>query len=184
MKTITLLDPAFSWTRESNASIEAAKSSVSWSCLEGSDYWRLTASGLIAHNGHACVVPVERGFSLAGNFSSSLRFQYDQAGLIAIKTREEWFKGSFELDGQIYVGGVHTRGTSDWSRAPAPTLGSLRLERQDGTLMLSWRLQHGEWSMIRQLTLEGSLLLGYYSAAPLGSGFRTTLSDFHLEIEE
>ncbi len=184
MKSLGLRDPAWLWTRESHPVVDAKKGTVTWSCVQGSDYWRLTASGVVAHNGHSRVIPVEGDFSLEGDFSAELAVQYDQVGLIVIKSPTEWFKASFELDGQIYVGGVHTRETSDWSLAPATFPGGLMLVRRSEVVELSWRPQGGEWAKLRQLTLGGPASAGFYSASPLGPGFQASVAGLRFSLEE
>ena len=184
MAIIGLNHAGWSWSRDSQPSMESEDGACSWNCVNGSDYWRLTESGGIAHNGHACLFPADGDFSIEGHFSAPLEARYDQLGLIVLKNETHWFKGGFELDGRIYVGGVHTRGTSDWAFAPASLPGGLKLSRQANTLEMFWRSSAGEWARIRQLTLEGPVQAGFYSAAPLGPGMRSRVSGLRLDVTE
>ena len=183
MRMVDLSDPGWSWTRKSQARFNPGEDSIIWSCVGGSDYWRLTASGVIAHNGHARTFPVEGDFSLEGLFSAPLASRYDQVGLVIISNPSQWFKASFEVDGQTLVGGVYTRETSDWSLAPATLPGALRVVRSSATVELSWRPSQGAWARLRQFSLEGLVSVGVYSASPLGPGFQAGVSGFRLSVQ-
>lgn len=176
LEPILLASAAWSWSRESEAEVDPSAAAVRWSCRKGSDYWRITASGTTVHNGHACTVPVPGDFSIEGELSAKLACQYDQLGFVAIENESHWLKAGLELDGRIHAGAVHTRETSDWSLQPATLPAQIRLRRNSGTIEVSYRPAGGEWTMIRQLTLEGTLSVGFYAAAPLGPGFRASVS--------
>ena len=182
MTEIDLNAAEWSWSRETEANVDAKGSEASWRCSPQSDYWRKTLSGVVIHNGHACTVNTADDFTIEGEFSADLSTQYDQVGFIVIRDEETWFKCGFEREGRLWVGGVHTKDFSDWSLQPADSLGALRVSRAEGTLEVHRRAADGEWLMMRQLTLEGGVSVGYFSAAPVGEGFRSSLSEFQLTL--
>lgn len=185
MKRIDLTDPSWSWSRESNPEIDAKAAAAQWSCEKGSDYWRLTESGAVVHNGHACTVQVDGDFSIEGRFAADLATQYDQLGLVALKNETQWLKAGLELEGQIYVGAVHTRETSDWSFQPASVPGEVRIQRRSGTVTVAYRPPGtSDWAMIRQLSLEGQVSVGFYGASPLGPGFRAAVTGLVFEADQ
>jgi regulation of enolase protein 1 (concanavalin A-like superfamily) len=171
---IPLDDQGWNWTRDSKGSVDALGQTVYWSCQTGSDYWRLTASGIIADNGHAYCYDILGDFRLEATFAASLDVRYDQVGLIALKSPAEWFKCNYERDGDLCVGGVLTRGTSNWSRAPAAGTACLALVRSGDTVEALMRMPASEWSMLRQFTMVDRLSVGIYSASPAGRGFAAT----------
>ncbi|MET0450568.1 MAG: DUF1349 domain-containing protein [Mycobacterium sp.] len=172
----------WTWTRATASSVDAAAKTVSWNCEPGSDYWRTTASGVVSHNGHALLHPADGDFALSAEFAAPLSERYDQCGLILIENETKWFKTSFERDGDIFVGGVATSGTSDWSRSPTDRLTSLKVVRQGTTVEVYVHEAEAIWSLIRQLTMAGHLQVGLYSAAPTGAGFVTCASDVELSL--
>lgn len=176
------LDEGWTWTRESAPRIDPSAGTVSWQCSHGSDYWRLTASGIEAHNGHSLVHEVGGDFVVSARFSADLRERYDQCGLIVMKDQSEWLKTSFEMDGDLCVGAVNTRGTSDWSRSATDRLTALRIQRAGDAVEVSALRSDGRWDLIRHLTFGGPLLAGLYSAAPSGPGFVTTATEVELTL--
>ena len=184
LKQLDLANPAWSWSRDSEPEIDAAAAAAAWSCVKGSDYWRLTESGSVVHNGHSCTVPVSGDFSIEGLFSADLSSRYDQLGLVAIGDASHWLKAGLELDGQVYAGAVHTRETSDWSLQPAGVPAEMKLARHSGTIEVSYRPgADSPWALIRQLTLEGPVALGFYAAAPTGPGFRARVTGLKLQVD-
>lgn len=179
MRAMSLTE-GWKWTRESASAIDPPTRTVSWRCEHGSDYWRLTASRIVTHNGHSFLHEARGDFSLSASFSAKLSERYDQCGLILIKDELEWLKTSFEMDGRLCVGAVNTRGTSDWSRSLTDRLTALRVQREGDAVEVSTLGADGEWAMIRHLTIEDPLQVGLYSAAPIGAGFTTIATEVEL----
>jgi regulation of enolase protein 1 (concanavalin A-like superfamily) len=171
------------WTREPAAWTPGGPNALAWTCAPDSDFWRETHSGAIKHDGHGYVTGVEGDFAVQGSFAAQLGARYDQLGLIAIADERRWVKTGVELDGELLIGAVHTKGHSDWSCGPGSLPVDLRMERRDGTVEISCRPPgDGAWRMIRQLYLEWPLAVGPYSCAPTGTGFEAKVTGLTLEL--
>jgi regulation of enolase protein 1 (concanavalin A-like superfamily) len=156
-------------------SFEADGDSLSWRCVGGSDFWRVTESGIAKHDGQSFVVPVEGDFRLEGLVDAELGERYDQVGLFVQASEERWLKLGAELDGGLWLSAVHTRTESDWSREPLTGLPvRLAVERHADTVTCSSEVE-GSLRMFRQLHLPGPVSVGPYSCAPLGSGFDASI---------
>jgi regulation of enolase protein 1 (concanavalin A-like superfamily) len=171
------------WTRPTAAEVDLEGGSVTLTAEHGSDYWRHTASGVIAHNGHAFVTRAGGDVDLSARFDAELATQYDQIGLIALGKETDWYKTSYELDGALCVGGVRTRQDSDWSRADVDMLGWLRVVRTADVVESFVRhTDDGPWQMIRQFRMPGVLDVGIYAAAPSGPGFTARATGIRLRL--
>jgi regulation of enolase protein 1 (concanavalin A-like superfamily) len=165
----------WSWTAEP-VSFAADGDSLSWRCVGGSDFWRVTESGIAKHDGQALLVPVEGDFRVEGEVDAQLGERYDQAGLFVRASEERWLKLGAELDGGLWLSAVHTRTESDWSREPLAALPvRLAVERHADTVTCSSEVDGGGLRMFRQLHLPGTVSVGPYSCAPLGSGFDASI---------
>jgi regulation of enolase protein 1 (concanavalin A-like superfamily) len=144
-------------------------------CSGESDFWRHTDTGHVQHDGNVFGCDFPADFSIEVRLEADLSSAYDQLGVIAIASEEMWLKASVELDGPLWLGAVHTRGHSDWSREPIEALpATIRLARVGGTVTVS--VQEGDsWRLIRLLTLEGGLFVGPYACAPSGTGFEARI---------
>jgi len=171
----------WSWTREPPDWSVSGPGKLVWTCASRSDFWRRTESGEVNHNGHVYTTPVEGDFVIEGHFEADFGTRYDQVGLMALASEEIWVKAGTELERELLVGAVHTQGHSDWSFGPGSVPAGVRMERRAGTLEISWRPQGQDWRSIRQLHVDGPLVVGPYSCAPLGPGFEARLSDFRLQ---
>jgi regulation of enolase protein 1 (concanavalin A-like superfamily) len=162
-----------SWTAEPVSST-LDDESMTWRCRGGTDFWRVTESGIVKHDGHALLVPVDGDFRLEGIVAGDLVERYDQVGLFVQATEERWIKLGAELDGGLWLSAVHTRGESDWSREPLAGLPvRLAVERHADTIACSSEVD-GSLRMFRQLHLPGPVSVGPYSCAPLGAGFEAS----------
>ncbi|MBS1844994.1 MAG: DUF1349 domain-containing protein [Actinobacteria bacterium] len=177
---VGLTSKEWSWTNEPKDWQVVGDDALAWHCLPGSDFWRLTESGVVRHNGQAFVAEVEGDFTIEGQIEADLRQQYDQAGLFALADEERWLKAGAEWEGGLLVGAVHTQGSSDWSMAPGSLPVGLRMRRRQDTVDVAVKDDGGSWQMIRQLSLPGPVSVGPYSCAPAGDGFETRLSEFLL----
>jgi regulation of enolase protein 1 (concanavalin A-like superfamily) len=164
----------WSWTVEPD-SFELGDDSLSWRCRGGSDFWRITESGIAKHDGQAFLV--QGDFRLEGVVDAELAERYDQVGLFLQADEERWLKLGAELDGGLWLGAVHTRAESDWSREPMTALPvRLAVERHADTVACSSEVDGG-LRMFRQLHLPGPVSVGPYSCAPLGRGFDASIRD-------
>lgn len=175
---------SWTWTRATESVVDLTRGTASFVAVHGSDYWRLTASGITVHTGHSLVTPVTGDFDLSARFRATFRSRYDQVGLVVLGSETDWYKSSYELDGDLCVGGVRTRDDSDWSRALVPDLGFLRVVRQGDVVESFSRVDAPDhsWHMIRQFRMEGAADVGVYAAAPLGDGFRVDVSEISLSV--
>ena len=171
------------WTRVTESDVDLDAGVVTLTTTHGSDYWRHTASGVVAHNGHALVARAGGDVDLSARFDADLATQYDQVGLLVLSNETDWYKTSYELDGTLCVGGVRTRHDSDWSRSDVDGLGWLRVVRH-GDVVESFvrHTDDGEWRMIRQFRMPGVLDVDVYAAAPSGPGFPARASEISLRI--
>jgi regulation of enolase protein 1 (concanavalin A-like superfamily) len=148
--------------------------SLTWRCSGGTDFWRVTESGIVKHDGQTFLVPVEGDFRLEALVEGALAERYDQVGLFVQASEERWVKLGAELDDGLWLGAVHTRGESDWSREPLAALPvRLAVERHADTIACSSEVD-GAWRMFRQLHLAGPVSVGPYSCAPVGGGFEAS----------
>jgi regulation of enolase protein 1 (concanavalin A-like superfamily) len=170
----------WSWTDAPSEWEATGPDSLTWKCLPESDFWRLTASGVIRHNGQAFVTQVDGDFTMEGRLDADLGVQYDQTGFIVLASEDRWVKAGAEWENELLIGAVHTGGYSDWSMSPGSLPVGLRIRRQGDTLEVAVRVDDGGWTMIRQLNFPGVVSVGPYSCAPVGEGFETRLSDFAL----
>src|SRR5262245_22635730 len=111
----------WSWLAEP-ASYTLDGDSLAWRCRGGSDFWRVTESGIAKHDGQAFLAPVEGDFRLEGVVDAELGERYDQVGLFVVASEERWLKLGAERDGGLWLSAVHTRAESDWSREPLAAL--------------------------------------------------------------
>jgi len=172
----------WSWTRSPVHVDGPSATAMSWLCGPDSDLWRLTAGGPIKHDAYAYVHGVATDFVLEGEFDARLASRYDQLGFVVWGGEQRWLKTGFELDGgEVLVGAVHTASHSDWSCSASALPGAIRVRRSGGTVEVSSREGRHSWRMIRQLFLDGPVSVGPYSAAPLGPGFRASLTGFAMQ---
>jgi regulation of enolase protein 1 (concanavalin A-like superfamily) len=154
-----------------------------WSCSPGSDFWRLTASDIVKYDGSAYVTRIEADFAMSGRLEAKLEARYDQVGMLVSAAEDHWVKAGAEWEGELLVGAVHTRGHSDWSMGPGTLPLNLRIERRAGVLEVCARGDEDDWRVIRQLALDGPVLVGPYSCAPAGPGFQAELTAFSLDVD-
>jgi len=174
----------WSWVREPGSVETRGPRIMTWRSVHDSDFWRLTAGGYVKHDGNALVTRVSGDFCVQASFDAKLETRYDQLGLVVLADESRWLKAGYELEGgEIWKGAVHTNEYSDWSCEPAALPAAVRVARNDGTIVVSSPDAQGEWRMLRQLFLDGDVAVGPYSAAPLGPGFTTRMTDFVLRAD-
>ncbi len=84
----------------------------------GSDFWRLTGTGVVRDNGHLFGTSLTGDFTITATFSGEYAAQYDQAGVGLFIDDENWIKAGIELyEGKRQASTVVTRGFSDWNLA-------------------------------------------------------------------
>jgi regulation of enolase protein 1 (concanavalin A-like superfamily) len=159
---------------------EPAAGGITWQVTGGTDFWRETAGHASRHDGDALLAPADGDVVLELTIDGDLDARFDQVGFIAIADERSWLKAGVELDGRPWLGAVHTRGHSDWSREPFSATGAtLRLRRAGATVELDvW--DGDAWRMFRQLDLAGPLRVGPYACAPAGPGFAARVRDLRL----
>jgi uncharacterized protein len=161
---------AWSWTREPAAWTSGADA-LTWRCAGHSDYWRTTDGLPPVHDGCSYLTPVDADFTLELLVEGDFAERYDQAGLMVLASEERWLKAGIEVDGELWLSAVHTRGESDWSREHwGVAQARLRAVRHAGTIELFVE-QHGAWRVFRTLFFDGPVGVGPYSCAPRGDGF-------------
>jgi len=169
------VERAWSWTREPTA-WGPDGDAVTWRCAGQTDYWRTTEGLPPVHDGCSYLTPVEADFSLDMLVEGDFAERYDQAGLMVMASEEQWLKAGIELDGELWLSAVHTRGESDWSRERwGAAQARLRAVRHAGTIEVSVE-QDGAWRIFRTLFFEGPVAVGLYSCAPRGGGFEARAS--------
>lgn len=110
--------------------------------------------------------------------------QFDQAGVLVRADEHHWVKAGVEVsDGRPQIGAVATRGTSDWSVAPAPPEWegkevTVRVSRTGGALVIRARVAGGPWQLVRVCPepSDGLLLAGPYLCAPTREGLVVTFT--------
>lgn len=150
------------------------------------DFWRKTHYGFIRDNGHFAYVRHKGDFSAEVNVSGDYRDQYDQAGLMLRHDDKRWLKCGIELvDGIHYASAVITDDYSDWSVAPlagAPQSVTVRLSREDQTVMIHFSIDGGPERLIRvaRLPMDEEVQIGMMCASPEGSGVTAVFRDFQV----
>jgi regulation of enolase protein 1 (concanavalin A-like superfamily) len=160
----------FRWLNEP-PSWDVTERRLNLRCSARSDFWRYTDTGHVQHDGNVFGHDCPSDFAIEARLAANLATAYDQLGVIAIQSEERWLKASVELDQMLWLGAVHTRSRSDWSREPLQTLPvTIRLARTGDTFKVSLK-ENGSWRLCRLLSLDGELFVGPYACAPSGEGF-------------
>jgi regulation of enolase protein 1 (concanavalin A-like superfamily) len=152
----------------------------------GTDFWRLTHSGIIRDNGHFYYQSHEGDFLAQVKFSGQYASLYDQAGLMVRVDEDHWLKCGVEfLDGVQHASAVVTREYSDWSFVALPDNPAslwLRVKRQGITLEVYYSLDGEHYQLLRQAYLSHApiMQIGLLCASPEGPGFPVTFENFTL----
>lgn len=154
----------------------------------GTDFWQRTHYGFRADSGHLLCAEAGGGFTMETRVRFAPLHQYDQAGLMARVSADEWLKVSVEYEpsGPARLGAVVTRaGFSDWSTQDFPRECreiELRVDREGATFLAYWRLPGGAWTQLRVAPLAAgpAVRAGVYACSPKGGGFMAEFA--HLRI--
>jgi uncharacterized protein len=175
-----LLSRSWSWTREPT-SWSLDDGALTWRCPGRTDYWRRTEGLPPVHNGCSFLTGVAGDFELELLVEGTFADRYDQVGLMVLSTEERWLKAGIELDGELWLSAVHTRGESDWSREGwSAWQVRLRAARREGTIEVSVQ-NDDEWRVFRTLYLDAPVAVGPYSCAPKGDGFEARASALRVD---
>jgi regulation of enolase protein 1 (concanavalin A-like superfamily) len=148
------------------------------------DFWRKTHSGATNDNGHFYFQPVRGDFAADVRFTANYHALYDQAGLMVRLDEKTWMKCGIELfNGVPCASVVVTHDFSDWSVVPlaeTPPVLWLRVTRHGSTIEVSYSLDGGAYTMLRQayLTEAETVRVGVMVCAPTGEGFTATFEGF------
>jgi regulation of enolase protein 1 (concanavalin A-like superfamily) len=150
----------------------------------GTDFWQRTHYGFRNDNGHLYHAELGGDFDLRVRVIYRPVHQYDQAGLMAYFSPDNWIKCSVEgeIDEPFRLGAVVTRdGYSDWSTQ------DLDADRVDVEFRLArtghdftaWSRQAGveRWTQMRLAHLPGGAAkAGLYACSPKEAGFSARFS--------
>jgi regulation of enolase protein 1 (concanavalin A-like superfamily) len=155
----------------------------------GTDFWRVTHSGALNHNGHFLGLPVQGDFTARLAVRGEYRAEYDQAGLMLLGDEATWLKTGIELVGQVHRASVVvTRDSSDWSfmEAPNPAEMWFRVTRHGDTIEVSISGDGITYAAVRQCTFRPRpAQVGPYCCSPMdGAGFAVMFSHFELSTPE
>jgi regulation of enolase protein 1 (concanavalin A-like superfamily) len=162
------------WSRVPPSSLALGPDTIAWTCSATSDFWNETGGVPGVHDGNALLAPIDDGdFDLRVSAAGLPTSAYDQFGVFLKQNDVRWIKAGVEFDQALWLSVVATDRVSDWSRERyASSSISVRVTRVDGTVRV-FVADCGDWRMIRELMLAGSLSVGIYSCSPKGEGFPT-----------
>lgn len=152
----------------------------------GSDFWRVTHSGLVRDSGHFYSQLVHGDAVAEVRVRGSYSDQYDHAGLMLRLDERTWVKCGVELvDGVQQVSAVVTREFSDWSVRPLPEAPDelfLRLTRRGDTVEIFYAFSGSPLTLLRQAYMPpgAPARLGVMAASPEGGGFDVSFHDLRL----
>jgi uncharacterized protein len=150
------------------------------------DFWRKTHYGFVRDSGHFYYEKVSGDFEVETEFRGKYETLYDQAGIMVRLDETTWVKSGVEFVDKVHqVSAVVTRDFSDWSVIPLhnyPGFLRLRLKREGGTVIIEYRVDDGQWIMLRTayLSTARELEVGRMVAAPDGPGFEAEFTGFRL----
>ena len=159
--------------------------------VHGSDLWRTTAYGFVHDSGHALLLPLPDGTAAEVCFVVDYGEQFDQAGLLVRADAHSWIKAGVEVsDGELQVGAVVTRETSDWSLSPVPHWAgrevTMRASRSGDALTIRARVDTEPWQLVRvaPIAVDARLQVGPYCCAPTRSGLVVRFRAARLETAD
>lgn len=151
----------------------------------GSDFWRTTSYGFVHDDGHALLADFPVGGAVEVSFVVDFAELYDQAGVLVRVDEENWTKAGVEVsDGVPQLGGVVTRGTSDWSLAPVPDWAghevTVRVSRAGDALTVRARRDDEPWRLVRLAPLapDARATAGPFCCSPLHDGLVVRFTRF------
>lgn len=181
-----------SWSNEP-ASVTPDGDELIVEAVEGSDAWRRTAYGFTHDSEHALLQELPAGSAVEVEFdATSLREQFDQAGVFLFADAEHWVKAGLERsDGVLGTGAVVTVGRSDWSVGAVPEWSeqrvTVRVSRlQDAVVVRARSAQEREFRLLRvaPFPVERPLRAGPFLAAPSRPGLRVRFTAWRLDAED
>lgn len=151
----------------------------------GTDFWRVTHSGALNHNGHFLGLPVQGDFTASLAVRGEYCTEYDQAGLMLLGDETTWLKTGVEMVGNEHRASVVvTRDSSDWSfmKAPNPAEMWFHVTRHGDTVEVAISSDGNVYTPVRQCTFRPRpAQVGPYCCSPMdGAGFAVTFS--HVEL--
>ena len=149
------------------------------------DFWQETFYGFQRDSGHAYLRPVSGDFTGSATITGVYETLYDQAGVMLRLNERNWIKCGIEYtDGLMHFSVVVTRGVSDWSVIPLPSISPsaplfVRLTRHDTAVRVQFRLEeHAPWQMARLCPFSAEdAEFGITACSPERGGFEATFSD-------
>ena len=161
----------FSWVNDPVEGGVASDGTLRWATRPQSDFWHHTGGVAGADDGDAFLVPVEGDFRATMSLRLQAGDQYDQCGVMVRADARHWVKAGIEVDGERWLSVVETRGTSDWSRQRWSSDEVDLVVSRDGDTLAVAAVMGTDVVHVRQLVLDGPVLVGPYSCAPKGDGF-------------
>lgn len=150
----------------------------------GTDFWRITNSGVIRDNGHFYFEKVSGDFTALVRVHPEFKSLYDQLGLMVRVGPMHWMKCGLEfVEGIKYASVVVTRDQSDWSVRDV-TAGAaqlwFRVRREGGTLLVAYSEDGAQFHLLREayLSTADDLDVGIMCASPEGDGFTARFDGF------
>lgn len=151
---------------------------------EGSDFWRTTSYDFVHDDGHGLLIDFPDEHAVEVSFVLDYSGTFDQAGVLVRAAEDAWTKAGVEFsDGAPQLGGVVTRGVSDWSTAPVPEWAgreiTIRASRSGDALTVRARAD-GPWRLVRLAPLGPARQwrAGPFCCAPMRSGLTVRFTRF------
>lgn len=154
---------------------------------EHTDFWQNTWYGFQRDNGHFLGKTVEGNFTAELTFSGEYKHLYDQAGLMLRIDATHWIKAGIEhSDGLTNFSAVVTRGNSDWSVIPVPTVSgrqTIRVTRIGAAVLVHFLSSNNHWQLMRvcDFLTSPSIDVGPMICSPERAGFQCQFHTLHIK---